>query len=77
VALQKVGIKAIILEKGTEIGGTWFWNRYPGCKCDIPILEYMIDDLDFNKTWKGWEKKYPSMKFIFKQIISSHNILYL
>src|SRR6478609_761664 len=38
--LRDQGLRVLVLEKGTGVGGTWFWNRYPGARCDIPSLEY-------------------------------------
>jgi cyclohexanone monooxygenase len=35
---QGLGVKA--LEAGSDVGGTWYWNRYPGARCDVPSLEY-------------------------------------
>ena len=29
-----------IIEKGADFGGTWYWNRYPGARCDVPSIEY-------------------------------------
>ena len=37
--LRDQGLRTIVLEKGSGVGGTWFWNRYPGARCDIPSLE--------------------------------------
>ena len=34
------GFRVIVLERAAGVGGTWFWNRYPGALCDIPSLEY-------------------------------------
>ena len=36
IQLKKIGLENfIILEKGDDVGGTWFWNRYPGAECDV------------------------------------------
>ena len=37
---QKLGLSVQVLEAGTDVGGTWYWNRYPGARCDVPSLEY-------------------------------------
>ncbi|HEY5647576.1 MAG TPA: NAD(P)/FAD-dependent oxidoreductase [Pseudomonadales bacterium] len=37
---RKQGLKALALEAGSDVGGTWYWNRYPGARCDVPSLEY-------------------------------------
>ena len=38
--LRQMGMRAQVLEAGSDIGGTWFWNRYPGARCDVESLEY-------------------------------------
>ncbi|KAF2152149.1 FAD/NAD(P)-binding domain-containing protein [Myriangium duriaei CBS 260.36] len=50
IELLKVGIHNIrIIEKGTDFGGTWYWNRYPGAQCDIESYVYMplLDDTGY------------------------------
>ncbi len=39
-SLRKIGLTARLLEAGDGIGGTWFWNRYPGARCDVESLDY-------------------------------------
>ncbi len=36
--LRTKGLRAQVLEAGKDIGGTWFWNRYPGARCDVESL---------------------------------------
>jgi cation diffusion facilitator CzcD-associated flavoprotein CzcO len=43
----------IVYEKNPEIGGTWFENRYPGCKCDIPSHNYQFSWRP-NPEWRGF-----------------------
>jgi cyclohexanone monooxygenase len=38
--LREKGFKAIVVEAGSGVGGTWYWNRHPGARCDIPGIEY-------------------------------------
>ena len=38
--LRRAGRTAVALEAGSGVGGTWYWNRYPGARCDIESLEY-------------------------------------
>ena len=37
---RKQGLSVQVVEAGTDVGGTWYWNRYPGARCDVPSLEY-------------------------------------
>src|SRR5271167_2719923 len=38
--LRKAGFTAVGLETADDVGGTWYWNRYPGARCDIQTLDY-------------------------------------
>ena len=38
--LRKRNLKTVVLEAGSDVGGTWYWNRYPGARCDVPSMEY-------------------------------------
>jgi len=41
-SLLKEGISDVrIVEKGSDVGGTWYWNRYPGCRCDVEAYSYL------------------------------------
>jgi cation diffusion facilitator CzcD-associated flavoprotein CzcO len=48
--LRKAGVESIrIVENGSDFGGTWYWNRYPGAQCDIESYIYMplLEDTDY------------------------------
>jgi cyclohexanone monooxygenase len=38
--LRGLGMTATVLEMGDGVGGTWYWNRYPGARCDVTSFEY-------------------------------------
>ncbi len=38
--LRQLGMSAQVLEMGDGVGGTWYWNRYPGARCDAESLAY-------------------------------------
>lgn len=41
-ALLRKGINDFrLIEKGSDVGGTWYWNRYPGCRCDVDAYTYL------------------------------------
>ena len=42
VKLKKAGIKFRVLEKSSQVGGTWHANRYPGCRCDVWSVIYQV-----------------------------------
>ncbi len=48
--LREVGVESIrIVERGADVGGTWYWNRYPGVACDVPSYDYLplLDEMDY------------------------------
>ncbi len=52
--LRGLGLRACVLEAGDGVGGTWYWNRYPGARCDVESLEYSYsfsDELQQDWTW--------------------------
>ncbi len=58
--LRDQGLRTIVLEKGHGVGGTWYWNRYPGARCDIPSLEYSFGfDPDLEQEWT-WTEHFAS-----------------
>ena len=55
-ALRERGFRVVVLERGAGVGGTWFWNRYPGARCDIPSLEYSFGfDPELEQEWEWTE----------------------
>lgn len=58
--LRELGLDAHILEAGPEVGGTWYWNRYPGARCDIESIEYSYSfDPELEQSW-NWTERYAS-----------------
>ena len=47
IKLKKAGIPFRIFEKGSKIGGTWFANQYPGCRCDVWSILYQVGNFNF------------------------------
>jgi cation diffusion facilitator CzcD-associated flavoprotein CzcO len=48
--MRERGVKSIrIVERGADVGGTWYWNRYPGAACDVPAYDYLplLDEMDY------------------------------
>ena len=40
--LRELGLSAVVLERGSGVGGTWYWNRYPGARCDIESIDLSL-----------------------------------
>lgn len=48
--LREAGVESIrIVERGADVGGTWYWNRYPGVACDVVSYDYLplLDEMDY------------------------------
>ena len=56
--LRSEGLNARVLEAGEGVGGTWYWNRYPGARCDIPSFQYSYQfDEKLEQEWE-WKERY-------------------
>ena len=66
--LRGLGLKVRAYEAGSGVGGTWFWNRYPGARCDVESLEYSYSfDAELQQDWK-WPERYGTQPEILKYI---------
>ena len=51
--LREYGVESIrIVERGADVGGTWYWNRYPGVACDVVAYDYLplLDEMNYIPT---------------------------
>ena len=56
--LLSLGFNATIVEAASGVGGTWWWNRYPGARCDVESLEYSYSfSDDLQQEWE-WSQKF-------------------
>ncbi|CAN5726059.1 NAD(P)/FAD-dependent oxidoreductase [soil metagenome] len=56
--LRQMGFSAVAFEAGNGVGGTWFWNRYPGARCDVESLQYSYSfSEELDQDW-SWTEKY-------------------
>jgi len=66
--LRGLGLKVRAYEAGSGVGGTWFWNRYPGARCDVESLEYSYSfSEELQQEWK-WPERYGTQPEILKYI---------
>ena len=66
--LRRLGLKLRAYEAGSDIGGTWFWNRYPGARCDVESLEYSYSfDDGLQQDWH-WPERYGTQPEILRYI---------
>ena len=60
--LLKMGLSVKVLEKGSGVGGTWYWNRYPGARCDVESMEYSYQfSNSLEQEWE-WTERYAGQK---------------
>ena len=55
--LRQIGRRAMVFEAADDVGGTWYWNRYPGARCDVQSMEYSYSfDDALQQEWKWTER---------------------
>ena len=58
--LRSLGLSARVFESGAGVGGTWYWNRYPGARCDVDSMEYSYDfDERLQQEWT-WSERFAA-----------------
>src|SRR5688572_5141501 len=58
--LREIGLSAHVLEMGDGVGGTWYWNRYPGARVDVEGIEYSYSfSKEIEQEW-NWSEVMPS-----------------
>jgi cation diffusion facilitator CzcD-associated flavoprotein CzcO/acetyl esterase/lipase len=66
--LRKAGFSCLVLEEGGDVGGTWYWNRYPGARCDIQSIDYSYTfDPELETTWQ-WSEKHATQPEILRYL---------
>lgn len=75
--LRSLGFSVRVLEAAPEVGGTWFWNRYPGARCDVESVDYSYSwDQELEQEW-DWTERYPAQGDILaylKQVAEKHDL---
>ncbi len=65
---RKLGMSVQVFEAGDGVGGTWYWNRYPGARCDAESMAYSYSfDPDLEQEWE-WSERYATQPEILKYI---------
>ncbi|KAH2822761.1 hypothetical protein KXV85_002131, partial [Aspergillus fumigatus] len=66
--LRKAGFSAVALDEAGDVGGTWYWNRYPGARCDILTVDYSYTfDPELETAWT-WSEKYATQPEILRYL---------
>lgn len=58
--LRGLGLSAKVFEKGSGVGGTWYWNRYPGARCDVESWDYCYSFSDELEQEWDWSERFPT-----------------
>lgn len=66
--LRELGYSVCVVEAGDGIGGTWFWNRYPGARCDIESMQYSYSFSDEIQQEWNWTELFASQPEILDYI---------
>ncbi|MDY7090934.1 MAG: NAD(P)/FAD-dependent oxidoreductase [Actinomycetota bacterium] len=64
--MRQQGRTAVVFEAGTGVGGTWYWNRYPGARVDVESLAYSYSFSEDLEQEYPWEERYPTQPEILK-----------
>ncbi len=66
--LRGMGLSVQVFERGSGVGGTWYWNRYPGARCDSDSVEYSYQFSDeLQQEWR-WTERYPGQPEILRYL---------
>jgi cation diffusion facilitator CzcD-associated flavoprotein CzcO len=65
---RELGLSAYVLEAGGGVGGTWYWNRYPGARCDVESMQYSYQFSDaLAQEWE-WTERYAGQPEILRYL---------
>ncbi|NLU67771.1 NAD(P)/FAD-dependent oxidoreductase [Streptomyces sp. HNM0574] len=66
--LRELGLRTLVLEEAEGVGGTWYWNRYPGARCDVPSLYYSYSfSPELEQEWE-WSERYPGQPELLRYL---------
>ncbi len=66
--LRARGMRVRVIEAAAGVGGTWYWNRYPGARCDVVSIDYSYSFSDEIQQQWTWTEKYASQSEILRYI---------
>ncbi len=75
--LRTMGFVTKVYDAASDVGGTWFWNRYPGARCDVPSLDYSYSfDPDLEQEWE-WTERFaaqPEILTYARHVAERHDL---
>ena len=66
--LRSQGLTVRVLEAAPELGGTWYYNRYPGARCDVESVDYCYSFSDELQQQWNWTEKYATQAEILRYL---------
>ena len=75
--LRQLGLSVRAFETGDDVGGTWYWNRYPGARCDIQSVDYSFSfdpELDAEWTWSEKFATQPEILGYLQHVADRHDL---
>lgn len=64
--LRGLGLAVRVYEQGGDVGGTWYWNRYPGARCDVESMQYSYSFSDELQQQWDWSERYAPQPEILR-----------
>jgi cation diffusion facilitator CzcD-associated flavoprotein CzcO len=78
IHLRDLGLRCKLIEAGSNFGGTWYWNTYPGSRVDSDIPTYEFSHPELRKGW-AWTQKFPRWKelqaYVTKFILTHMHVI--
>ena len=77
VKLRELGLSFRVFEAGSGVGGTWYWNRYPGARCDVESMQYSYSwDPELEQEWRWSETFAPQPEILeyANHVADRHNL---
>lgn len=64
--LRQLGLSARVFDRASDVGGTWYWNRYPGARCDVESMQYSYSfSPELQQEWE-WSEKFSAQPEILE-----------
>ncbi len=64
--LRSQGLRVRVIEAASDVGGTWYWNRYPGARCDVESMQYSYQFSDELQQEWDWTERYATQPEILR-----------
>ena len=65
---DQLGLRALVVDAAGGVGGTWYWNRYPGARCDSESYSYSFSFSDALQQEWAWSERYPEQPEIMRYL---------